>query len=277
MPTLQPAQALATCEQALQQLVDIVLKSKIGDDWISQVLSPEKVEKIRARRDEEIRKRARRGVAASPMGKLSYVQFFEIVEIIKKRWVDFEPALGKRSETIALLDRFDALRNSVAHSRDLLPWEAELLSGIAGEIRNKVTIYVTHQDPVGNYFARIESVTDSFGHRIDNFADPHGNSLDTGLTLHPGQVVTFSCHGTDPQGRDLRWWMLANTGSLRNSQAVAGRDVELAWQVAEEDVSAQTVIIIYMASDGPHHRSGGPFSYDQAALFRYTVLPPSGP
>jgi len=35
---------------------------------------------------------------------------------------------------LPLLRRFEALRNTVAHSRPVLPFEADLLSGIAGEI-----------------------------------------------------------------------------------------------------------------------------------------------
>ena len=61
---------------------------------------------------------------------------------------------------MALLKRLDNIRNAVGHSRPLLPFERDLLSGIAGQIRNQVTIYMSTQDEAGDIYPRIESVTD---------------------------------------------------------------------------------------------------------------------
>jgi HEPN superfamily Swt1-like protein len=282
MPQMQPAEALATCEQALRSLISTVLAKKLGRDWVSQVFSAEKVAKLREVREEETGRRTRRGVAAVPTSELAYAQFFDVLTVLRKHWEDFKPALGDQKETLGLLSRFEALRNSVAHSRDLLPFEEELLSGIAGEIRNRVTIYMSSQDPTGDYFARIDSVTDSLGNCIDNFPqDPmeHGASLRTGAVLHPGDVVTFRCRGTDPQGRELVWWVLPTREE--NNPRHTGRDLEIAWHVSRLDVAARVDIHIYMESTRPHHRvnHGGAVTFDHCATFIYTVLPhgePSG-
>jgi len=140
MPQMQPAEALATCEQALRSLISTVLVKKLGKDWVSQVFSEERAVKIRGVREEESGRRTRRGVASVPSSELAYAQFFDILALLKKYWEDFKPALGNQSETLGLLSRFEALRNSVAHNRDLLPFEEELLSGIAGEIRNRCRV-----------------------------------------------------------------------------------------------------------------------------------------
>ncbi|GGN40866.1 hypothetical protein GCM10011578_088540 [Streptomyces fuscichromogenes] len=52
MPEMQPAEALATCEQALRSLIASVLAKKLGKDWISQVFPEERAVKIRAIRSE---------------------------------------------------------------------------------------------------------------------------------------------------------------------------------------------------------------------------------
>lgn len=65
-----------------------------------------------------------------------------------------ETALGPKVETLPLLARFEQLRNSVAHSRGILAFEEALLSGIAGQIRNQVTIFMSIQDPSGDYYPR---------------------------------------------------------------------------------------------------------------------------
>ncbi|GHB28950.1 hypothetical protein GCM10010306_021730 [Streptomyces umbrinus] len=276
MPQMQPAEALATCEQALRSLIATVLAKKLGKDWVSQVFPEEKAIKIRGIRDEEAGRRTRRGVASVPSSELAYAQFFDILALLKKHWADFKPALGNQSETLGLLSRFEALRNSVAHSRDLLPFEEELLSGIAGEIRNRVTIYMSSQDPTGDYFSRIDSVTDSLGNCIDSFPpDPmeHGVSLRTGAVLHPGDTITFRCRGTDPQGRDLTWWVLPTRDT--DNPRYTGRDLDIAWRVSSTDVAARRDVHIYMKSSGPYHRvnTGTDDGFDYCATFIYTVLP----
>ncbi|MFG2651181.1 hypothetical protein [Streptomyces sp. NPDC048436] len=277
MPQFSPASALATCEQALRDLITTVLTTQIGKDWISQVFTAEKLEKLRQIREEETGRRTRRGTSFAPGNELAYAQFFDVIGILKKHWEHFKPALGDQIETLGLLKRFEAMRNSVAHSRELLPFEEELLSGIAGEIRNKVTIYMSSRDPVGTYFARIDSVTDSFGNCISNLPqDPmeHGAWLRTGLVLHPGDTVTFQCRGTDPQDRELTWWMLPNYEA--ESPRRSGRDVELTWKVSDHDVAARCDVHLYMRSSGMHHRVNGMAPFDHCASFVYTVLPRDG-
>ncbi|MFB7220263.1 Swt1 family HEPN domain-containing protein [Streptomyces sp. NPDC056227] len=275
MPQMQPAESLATCEQALRSLISTVLAKKLGKDWVSQVFPEERAVKIRGVRDEEAGRRTRRGVASVPSSELAYAQFFDILALLKKYWADFKPALGNQNETLGLLSRFEALRNSVAHSRDLLPFEEELLSGIAGEIRNRVTIYMSSQDPTGDYFARIDNVTDSLGNCIDSFPpDPmeHGVSLRTGAVVHPGDTITFRCRGTDPQGRDLTWWVLPTRDT--DNPRYTGRDLDIAWRVSSTDISARRDVHIYMKSSGPYHRVNTESSgFDYCVTFIYTVLP----
>lgn len=272
MPTLLPAQALATCERALRELLTVVLARKFGDCWIGQVFEAEAFTALEDKRQIEIKRRAARGAASVPTNLIAYAEFTQLTRLVTRYWEDLAPALGVKREITVLLDRFEALRNAVAHSRELLPFEQDLLSGIAGEIRNRVTIYVSSQDPSGEYFARIESVTDSLGNTTENAVqEADGMTLSTGTTLHPGQTLVYRCYGTDPQGRSLRWWMLTPKGE--RSDLVVGRDVDLPWEVTDADVGIRSTLTIYMASDGPHHRSGGPSGYDHAASFYYRVLP----
>ncbi|MGA5143266.1 hypothetical protein [Streptomyces azureus] len=92
---------------------------------------------------------------------------------------------------------------------------------------------MSSQDPTGDYFARIDSVTDSLGNCIDSFPpDPmeHGVSLRTGAVLHPGDTITFRCRGTDPQGRDLTWWVLPARDT--DNPHYTGRDLDIFWRVS---------------------------------------------
>ncbi|MFI6986501.1 hypothetical protein ACIBSV_49245 [Embleya sp. NPDC050154] len=247
----------------------MVLEKKFGANWATHVFTDDQLAKIQEIREEETRKRTRRGVAAVPTDPLVYAQFFQITRFIEKYWEDLQPALGPhKKEMGALLARFEALRNSVAHSRELLPFEQDLLSGISGEIRNKVTIYMSSQDPAGNYFARIETVTDGFGHVVE-FHPIGPFALSTNLVLRPGDTVTYQCRGTDPQGRTMRWWLETDRKSGRG-EPVYGNDVELTWTVADHHISSFTDVYVVMATDASYHR----FSrHDGIAHFVYCVLP----
>ena len=99
-------------------------------------------------------------MAVVPSVGLAYANFYELLSFVENYWEPLAPALGKRASTVALLKRFDNLRNTVAHNRELVTFEKELYSGIAGQIRNQVTIYMTTQDPAGRPLPSNQSVID---------------------------------------------------------------------------------------------------------------------
>jgi hypothetical protein len=262
---LSPTVALNSCEQALRVLFAHAYRSAYGDDWLTRVASDDQIGSWRNRRDTE--GRARHGVAGVDQSELAYAEFYELCNIAEKNWDRLADALGKKKNTLPLLRRFEALRNTVAHSRSVLQFEEDLLSGIAGEIRNRVTIYMSAQDPTGDYFARIEAVADSFGNAVVPDVSSWALTIDSGITLRVGDTVHFTCRATDPQDRPIRW--VLSCGS-RETEA-AGSEAVLEWIVSDEDVSQLSIAEIRMLTESQHHRWG---FHDGRALFSYRVLPP---
>ncbi len=127
-----------------------------SEDWLQKVATQKQIECWEERARDEASRREKRGVVNTPSAGLEYANLYDLREIIRRHWQPVSPALGARKETdallseavrfLALLDRADALRNTVAHSRELLPFEEDLLAGIAGDIENRVTIYMSSQD-----------------------------------------------------------------------------------------------------------------------------------
>lgn len=268
---MEPSIALVTCEQALRQLMKIAYRQAYGDTWLSKVAGPDRIAKWRGVRTAEEAKRGTRGVVEVPQNELAYAEFYELRDIASKHWEPLAPALGRKSETGALLKRFDDLRNTIAHSREVLPFEADLLSGIAGEIRNRVTIYMSDQAVDGSYYPRIESVVDNLGNQPRNL-DPEDAmiSVQPRSALRPNDVVTFRCIGTDPQGRELSW-LLERMNYTIVDQA-EGNDVAVSWQVTDADVGRGAGVRISLtATDARYHRWSG---YDMQVFFLYVVLPP---
>ncbi|WP_416063787.1 hypothetical protein [Rhodococcus indonesiensis] len=275
MPTLIPTLALTTTERALRQLYTQVFGELHGSGWLTDLLGEDQVKRLVEKRDVEAKRREERGVAETPTSLVEYTEFFQLVSIADKNWHHLAPALGEKKDTLALIRRFEQLRNTVAHSRELLPFEEDLLSGIAGEIRNRVTFYMSKTTETNEYWARIESITDSYGNSVDGLATTRSSNPGclTGQTLRVGEVVTFDCRASDPKGRKITWKMafLPSAASDREPEAVEGDDVRLKWEVQPHHVSSQSSVHIRMTSDSPSHRWQE--GVDGMALFYYTVLP----
>jgi hypothetical protein len=148
MPLMQPPVALASCERSLRDLLTVVLRAKFGPDWISHVFDEEAVTKLRQTQEVEQKRRTRRGVVAVPANLIEHAEYSQLTRLILRHWDALNGALGAKKEMSVLLDRFEALRNTVAHSRELLPFDEELLSAIAGEIRNRVRFSQWRSFPV---------------------------------------------------------------------------------------------------------------------------------
>lgn len=275
MSSLDPAAGIATCEQALRQLLRHIVQQN-DQLTLGAWAGAARIEQWQERSEVEAKKRQPRGVAATSVDLLDYSNLFDLLSMCEKDWGRVAAALGKGKEVLALLKRLDDLRNTVAHGRELVPFEVDLIAGIAGDIRNRVTIYMSTQDPGGDYFPRIESITDEFGNALDGSMtlQTSNPSCSTGLTLRVGDRVRFTCHATDPQGRQLGWTM-RNSPDPSVELAAEGSDVELEWVVGPRAVGQQSYILITVAAlNAEYHRWEG--RHDGMGLFLYRVLPASG-
>ncbi|WLF51341.1 hypothetical protein [Rhodococcus opacus] len=277
MAALEPTIALTTCENALRELMGYVYNEWYGPTWLN-VVATDKQRGEWVKRAEAENARTRRGVAAVDDPGLAYANFYDLLTIADKHWEQLAPALDKKQVTYRLLERFEQLRNAVAHGRTLLTFERDLFSGVAGQIRNQVTHYMSSQDPAGEYYPRIESVLDSLGHRIDSqgpATDEVAGYQTTEAILHPGERVGFTAMGTDPQDRPLRWDLTSSqTGLLLDSQVSdVGQPVQLEWLVDDGDVTETGVVQLHMYAEQSKYRRFGRF--DHRAFFGYIVRPPS--
>ena len=273
MAHLNSQQARTACETALRQLLSTVMADKYGPNWLTTLGEPRKVTRWQRSLTNEQTNRETNGVVAVSADLLCYTDFSELVNLAKKHWEDLQDALGDKEITGALLDRAVQLRNPTAHSRDLLPFEEDLLAGIAGQIRNQVTLYMTDKDPNGNHYARIEEIVDGFGNRLDGAATL--KSSNPGVVceqrLNVGQTVTFTCRGSDAQGRPLRWRMVSAPGQGPAVEGV-GDEVRFSWIADMRHVGERARVLIYLEPESHFHRWEG--RHDGLGLFYYKVNPP---
>jgi hypothetical protein len=251
---VEPAESINTLEVVLRSLVRVVL----GERWSKHVDVPE----LEQRRTEEVK---RRDGAVVDNDLLQYTHLYELRKIIHKEWASFHAALPDKKRFDVYIDRAEDFRNAPMHSRILLPFEAALLEGIVGEIRNEVTVYRSQKGQDMNYHPTIDSITDSYG--ISDSA-PEDIFNHTELRLNVGDVIQFRCRGWDPQDRELRW-DLRVAGKPYAQET--GADAIVTWTVEEGHVSDATDVTIYMSSSGQYHRRG---TYDALSIFRYAIDPP---
>jgi hypothetical protein len=264
---LEPSAAIAIIETDLRRLVEVVLRSSEGPEWWDKVLPPEAKKQLQERHDEEAK---RRNPALVPSGLMAYTHLYQLTDIIKKRWQVFSPALGTMRDFVVLMDKVEDFRNAPAHSRELLPHERALLAGIAGEIRTKVTVYLSQQSPDSKFYPVIELVRDSFGNESVPIDSTDHDIVSTELQLKVGQDVQFECRGWDPQGRELTWTYTSNP-LARSKEIVKGNSISFTFRPNDNDVGVGCFVDITMASSGKYHRHG---KYDQQVSFHYQVEPP---
>lgn len=276
MATLEPSVALSTCETALRELMAYEYERSFGPEWLASISTPEQRSAWENRAETEARVRVPKGVAHVPNAGLAYANFYDLVRIAADHWEPLSAALGKLKNVLPLLERFDNLRNTIGHSRPLLAFEQDLMSGIAGQIRNQVTLHMSAQDDAGDIYPRIESITDSFGRRIESAVvddEAAGAIASHDVVVRPGDRVTFACTGLDPQGRRLEW-RLTNPRHHDTASAVveSGEPAQLVWIVDDGDVTETGTVQVYLQAEDAKYRRFG--HYDHRAYFLYRVRPP---
>jgi hypothetical protein len=265
---VEPADWIAAVEQGLRSLVESVLSAALGSDWIQvSGLTEPRLEQLAQRRDEET-KRRQGGTVDSNL--LRYSNFFDLKTIIDKHWVKFKPILGDKQSFTTYFDRIVDFRNAPAHSRELLPFERDLLAGMAGEIRNRITIYRSAMGPDKEFYPKIESIRDPFGQ--ESLPGRFEIGVRDPISLTVGQELEFLCRGWDPNGREIRWTL--ENGSIGGIPITEGRgtQVSLKMIVTEEYVGDRFRVVITLWGSGRFHRHSG--SFDDSTAFLYRVLPP---
>lgn len=271
MPALSPNESVNTSENALRDLLARVYRAKWGDGWLEKISTAEQRAKWAEKAELQEKRKARRGVVTVAPAGLAYSYLYELLAFAEQHWEPLAEALGPKKEIMPLLERFEQLRDLAAHGHSLRLFEQEFLSGVAGLIRNKVTIFMSTLDPVGDIYPRIEVVSDDFGNEARITLDMSlGGICNTKLVLKVGQRVTFTCTGTDPQDRRLKWSLTSGFRGIAETEAASGEVVQLTWTVDKTHVKEDQSVWVSLNSSGEYHRYG---SHDHRVAFTYTVRP----
>ena len=259
----------------------LAIRHVLGDAWQSSINDLAQLEN---KREED---RRRRDGAIVNDDLLSYVEFYHLSKIIKDKWnPHFAAVFKEQKRTEVFLGVLEDVRNAIAHSRELLQFERELVAGISGHLRNQVTIYRTSSEPVAAHYPLIESVVDNFGSNgfpvlVMEVERPRGALMPR---LEVGDIVSFTCQGSDVRGRELEWHVLTEVERFKGqSSAVTwqrGSPVVIDWQPGEEHVSESLVVYVRTRAADARFRRKRDLTvyyldeYDDVRTFYYAVNPP---
>jgi len=244
------ADALTAVENALRLLIETVGIAKCG-------ISAADERKWRARRDRDL---AQRGAGFPEDRLLHYSDISDLQRIVAKdvNWPLFEAALLDRTEVSVLLELIRRLRNPDAHNRELSTHERALVIGISGELRTRITRYLSRMDTPDAYFPRIIAFQNSIGARPGE--QPN---------LHVGDEVEFVVDAADPLGASLEYrFGVEHPGLVERSDWSSNN--RWTWCVSTAHISRFATVIVHVRSPREYHAQG---EFDAAQQQMFTVLP----
>ncbi|MEU4769593.1 hypothetical protein AB0H12_40855 [Actinosynnema sp. NPDC023794] len=268
---MEPSDALRSIETALRLAIRQIFD---GDEWLAVTGAPDK-EKLVERQQEEQRRRDGTVVSSD---LLDYVETYHLTGLVSKNWEKFKPIFDDKGRTDAFFGIIMDVRNSVAHSRDLVTHERELISGIAGMIRNQVSLFRSKANSSAVYYPLIESVKDGFG-----LEGVYGHRSHGGPRVEVGDELTFSGSAFGARGKSVRWRLLKYRSSylvdVLEHEVPVGDQVTFSYTVVEDDVSEHFTLVVHILAESRFHRHRddmGVPSHDDSRMFTYAVNPPMG-
>lgn len=257
-------QALRDAENSLRDFITAILSQKLGNDWLDKCgVTLDRIVAWRERKATES-KRQEGGVVDERL--LYYADFYDLKTILKKHWPYFSDALGECKTFEVLLAELETLRDPEAHRRELLPHQKHLVLGISGEIRTRIIRFRSRMETSEDCFPRIESARDSLGNIWVPGVDQHPHSVETKMTLRPGDTVEFVVTARDPGDLPIEYGIELNSDHQRRWQSSSTFAITL----TDNHIRQSFFVILFIRSTRDFHASYG---FDDYVKFGYTVLP----
>lgn len=259
-------QSLKDTENALRDFIALVLGNDFGKGWVEKCgLPQERILKWRERKEVE-EKRQKGGTVEERL--IYYADFYDVLNILKKNWGKFAPALGELKTMEVYLNELEKLRDPDAHRRELLPHQKHLAAGIAGEVRTRLIRYRSKLETAEDCFPRIESIRDNLGNILSSNSRTLGQKK---TILRPGDFLEFVVTASDPSGESLEYQM--SVGNLMYSKSTLSEwqsSHEFRLSITEHHIRKDFYVGFSIKSPRPYHAHE---KFDDRKLFDYVVLP----
>jgi len=131
-----------------------------------------------------------------------YSDFYDLKTIITKHWLVFKPIFIEKKRFEVYFSEVENLRNTIAHGREILSFQRDILNGIIGDLKNQIVNYHNQNMKPDDFFIKILSISDNLGNRWDG---SQISLLGTKKTLRVGDYLEFVIDAFDPKGREIEY------------------------------------------------------------------------
>lgn len=148
---------LKMLENSLRDIIIFSLNIKYGNNWIDHLKITEERKNIWKEKMEAETKRLNGILIDNRL--IYYSDFYDIETIIKNHWEDvFKEVFFDKKQIEVLLDIISTYRITIAHNRELLEHQKNLLVGASGMIRHMITEFKADRDNEKSYYPRFQNV-----------------------------------------------------------------------------------------------------------------------
>ena len=273
-PAMAPSAALESAELALR----LAVKEAFGEGWLELPDAPGRA------RLEGVRERdaANREGLSTSQDLIDFTLTIELTRFIRRNHEAMADVFPSWPLVESMLNLIDAVRNPNQHHRGLAPWERDLISGVAGQLRTLLAKYRSEKDTLNEDYPCIESVKDSFMNEGYPNSVQHTTLM---RTLVLGETITFQCSAWDYQQREIRWRLTApnsaghwaadwpqDAADKDGGSSAVGADAVLTWTPQRHHAMPWVSIKVMMRNGGEFYRNS--YRYDDSREFVYRVRPP---
>jgi hypothetical protein len=243
--------------QEYENLLRIIISGFLGaGDNVNYKISPERIEKWKEKK--EIEKKKHNGLLVEAR-LIYYSDFYDLGNIISKNWEVFKPIFDDKKRFDVLFQEIESFRNTLSHSRPILPYQEHFLKGIIGDLKTKIVIHHNRNMNADDYFIKVLKVSDNLGNNWDNTMNPLG--LTTTNILRVGDSIELLIDAFDPKGREITYevqWGDTNLSSLSNSFVLS---------VNKSMIKPRSEIYIRVSTKEDDYEN------KDSTFWRYSVLP----
>ncbi|NDK30624.1 Swt1 family HEPN domain-containing protein [Nesterenkonia haasae] len=267
---MEPVDALRSVETRLR----LIIAERLGSGW-ADMLPDGQQRRLRTWRDNDAKKR---GPHVSRDDLIDYTMTGELGRVVVDNWSLFQDVFPERDEFNWLMRTIESVRNTVAHSRELLPYERDLLSGAAGRINQLVAAHRASSHDSRSYFPLIERLQDDLG---NNWAKHSTEETAFGGRVDVGTMLILQCASTPVRGKVLVWqlWREPDCHSFMvpdrdPDMTTDGEKVEFSYVIRPEDISENFALHLTLRTNSAYTRSTGyGQDFDDMRLLTYSVNP----
>jgi len=189
-------------ENTLRRLIINIIG---GEDTSSYLVSEDRIEKWKDKR--ETAKKKNKGILLENE-LLYYSDFYDLKTIITKNWELFLDILKDKKRFEIFFSEIENYRNTLAHGRNLISSQENLLKGITSDLKNSITIYHNRNEMKDDFFIQIIKVSDNLGNTWENtMSEPIP-------TLRIGDEYELFIDANDPKDRKVSYNLDIYQGSI---------------------------------------------------------------